>query len=163
VISGNSGAGVYINASSPTPIPGASNRVLGGFLGTTKAGNAPLPNATGGYIKDSPGNTLGLSLTPFDGYNLIPGHTKDHVQVEGAKSQENSISDNYIGLGADGTTNVSNGQWGVEFTGGAAQNTVTNTKRIKNNKSDAVRNPLDQATGKPLNKINDPNLIVGNA
>ncbi|NQV13350.1 MAG: hypothetical protein HQ530_03545 [Parcubacteria group bacterium] len=112
VISGNSVYGVYILNT------GTSNNVVAGnYIGLNAAGTSAVANGHHGVaIFSGPSsNTIG---TDSDGTadsaerNVISGNTYDGVIV-GTGSNSNVVAGNYIGTGADGTTDIGNGRYGI--------------------------------------------------
>ncbi|MGQ0431637.1 MAG: prealbumin-like fold domain-containing protein [Microthrixaceae bacterium] len=116
LISGN-GHGIFLpNAST--------NHVIeGNWIGVDVTGNAPLPNSSDGIaINGTP--TPSSSGNVIRG-NVISGNGNSGVQLSGTNAVGNTIEDNLIGVGADGTTAVRNGHptiltagWGVLTTSG---------------------------------------------
>jgi hypothetical protein len=108
VISGNTTSiGVYIRESGTN-----GNRVKGNYIGTSAAGDAPIPNATGVWIGGgAQSNTVG-GTAPGES-NLIAyntGYTGDGIRIEGATTTGNTISRNSIhSNGGKGIENISGG------------------------------------------------------
>ncbi|HZB46314.1 MAG TPA: FG-GAP-like repeat-containing protein, partial [Pyrinomonadaceae bacterium] len=92
---------------------GNGNTVTGNFIGTNVAGTAALPNLSGVSVSDSGNSTIGGS-TPA-ARNVISGNTG--AGYVGAGSNLVVIRNNYIGVGADGTTALANGGTGVILDG----------------------------------------------
>lgn len=127
LISGN-GHGIFL----PN---GSTNHVIeGNWIGVDVTGNAPLPNTSDGIAIN------GTPTPPATGNvirgNVISGNGNSGVQLSGTNAVGNTIEDNLIGVGADGTTAVRNGHpsiltagWGVLTTSGDAtirRNTIHN-------------------------------------
>ncbi len=112
IISGNDGAGVYLNDST-------GNLVEGDYIGTDKTGTVALGNNSGGdesvysggvLLDDGSGsNTIGgLTAIPGTGAgNVISGNGSSGVHLEYAGSG-NLIAGNLIGADANGTVALSN-------------------------------------------------------
>src|SRR5579884_324983 len=100
IISGNGGDDVQIT--------GSSNQVLGNYIGTNAAGNAPLSDGTGIEI-DSSSNTVG-GTSPGAG-NLISGNGTQGVFINGSG---NDVLGNSIGTNAAGNAILTNGT-GIEI------------------------------------------------
>ncbi|HEX9004445.1 MAG TPA: right-handed parallel beta-helix repeat-containing protein, partial [Blastocatellia bacterium] len=113
VISGNTQIGVFINGS-------ATNQILGNFIGTNVAGTAALPNAIGISISQAPNNTIGG--TAAGAGNVISGNTQHGLQIIGAASIGNLVQGNFIGVNANATAALGNGNTGVLL-----NNSVSNT------------------------------------
>ncbi len=103
VISGNAGFGVAISDAT-----GTGNTILGNYIGVDKNGNTALPNTTHGVLIQlgASGNTIGG--TTIAARNVISGNAASGVNVTGTGSTSNKIFGNYIGIGADGSTDLGN-------------------------------------------------------
>jgi CSLREA domain-containing protein len=96
VISGNGQSGVEISDSEAT-----ANKVERNYIGTDASGTQDLGNSLDGvHIKDAPNNTIGGSLFPNDGSNLISGNDSDGVAISGTGATGNRVLSNLIGLKA---------------------------------------------------------------
>jgi uncharacterized delta-60 repeat protein len=100
VIAGNSpSVGVWIAG-------GGSNTVEGNYIGVDATGQRALENATGGFpqifILDSPDNVIGGTDTTAR--NVITGFVG--VTIRGPSAYGNHVAGNYLGVAADGNTNV---------------------------------------------------------
>ena len=118
VISGNLGTGVRIIDQSD------GNRLQGNFIGTNKAGTAPLPNgASGVSIEDSSHGNLvgGTSIGAGGAGNLISGNTGDGISLSAAG---NFVQSNFIGTNAAGTSAIANSTNGIEISGSGDSQTI---------------------------------------
>ncbi len=92
------------------------NRIEGNYIGTDKSGTKSLPNGDGFFgcsavlITDSFGNTVGG--TTGGARNLISANASDGVGIFG-DSQNNKVLGNRIGITANGTGALGNGEAGV--------------------------------------------------
>jgi trimeric autotransporter adhesin len=109
LISGNGGSGVALLNST-------ANTVRGNFIGTDVSGNAALGNGTGVGLIGAYANTLRG--------NVVSANSGDGVLIGGASANNNTIAGNMIGLGADGSTVLGNGQEGIHLTNGADGNVI---------------------------------------
>ncbi len=116
VISGNNG-GIFVDGSD-------GNTVIGNYIGTDVTGNAAIPNAGDGiYVANgADNNTLGQ---PGAG-NILSGNGVDGVEINHV-STGNVIQANTIGLGADGSTTVANGRYGVVLYNGVNNTSIGGT------------------------------------
>jgi VCBS repeat protein len=114
LISGNQ-QGVFLNGAGAT-----GNLVQGNLVGTDAAGSAAVPNASGIYFFNAPGNTIGG--TDVAAGNVVSGNNAG-VLAEGANATGNRVQGNRIGLNASGTAALPN-NFGVVFQMGASSNTV---------------------------------------
>jgi hypothetical protein len=108
VISGNTGSGIKLVLTLSTTI-------FGNFIGVAADGRTARPNVYG-IIDDTTDDTDIGSATP-GGRNVISGNQKDGIRFEttcGCGGSGNNVRGNYIGLGADGTTVVANGENGIQ-------------------------------------------------
>jgi hypothetical protein len=111
LISGNSNAGVAI-----TGLGADGNHISGNLIGTNATGTAALPNGyagvqvDGGSMGGPTGNVIGGS-TPGE-RNIISGNASTGVGI-GDQATGNTVSGNYIGVGADGLTAIPNMNLGV--------------------------------------------------
>ena len=118
VISGNGGHGVVIYSSGMT-----GNTISGNYIGVAANGTDALGNAYFGVqIWDAQNNTIGGDTEGE--WNVISGNDQHGVVIYGSGSTGNIVSGNYIGLAANGTTDLGNSGAGVEIYGGAQNNTV---------------------------------------
>src|SRR6266851_401151 len=102
IISGNAKDGVHIQNASAT-----DNRVTGNYIGVNSAGTGALGNQGAGVeIDGAVGTFLGFKVV-----NVIGGNAIGIVLDNGA--QDNSVVNNFIGVGADGVTPVGNLGQGV--------------------------------------------------
>jgi titin len=122
LISGNSGAGIFLNLATTTLVQG--NRI-----GTNAAGTAALANSADGvFLLGSSSNTVGG--TAAGAGNLISGNVGLGIRfqddtLDGVAATANLVQGNFIGTNAAGTAAVGNGQSGVGIFG--SQNTVGGT------------------------------------
>ncbi len=97
-----------------------SHVIAGNWIGTTTTGNASSGNVSNGLnLWNSTNNTIG-GTTALD-RNVISGTTNIGINLTGA-STGNQIRGNYIGIGADGTSDVGNRWYGIYSS--AANNTI---------------------------------------
>ncbi len=110
VISGNTANGILITGSSAT-----GNTVEGNYIGTSSTGLVDLGNAEDGIQLEfgASNNTIG-SLSA-GGRNIIAGNNNAGISVDGATTSSNTIIGNYVGLGADGSTDLGNTHDGVHL------------------------------------------------
>ena len=105
VISGNTGAGVELDAPS--------NAVMGDYIGVNVTGNTGLGNGVGVVIQSGNETIGGPTATPGTAPgNVISANGQFGIYLYNDGSAGNAIQGNLIGLGADGTTalgNVSDG------------------------------------------------------
>jgi len=128
-LSGGSAIGLYIQASGCTVrglvinrfteyeagllVEFSDNNVIeGNFIGTDATGTNVLVNGTGIAIYSSTGNRIG-GLAPAS-RNIIGGSSSSGISLAYVCTS-NQVFGNYIGLGADGLTVVSNG-YGIGVT-----------------------------------------------
>ncbi|MCI0681621.1 MAG: SBBP repeat-containing protein, partial [Gemmataceae bacterium] len=106
IISGNGYAGVSLDGAGTT-----GNVVSGNYIGTDKTGMLPLGNAAYGVrlFVGPTGNTIGGD-TAGEG-NVISGNTDSGVNLNEANA--NTVSGNYIGVAADGSTAMPNMNLGI--------------------------------------------------
>jgi titin len=119
VISGNGYEGVTIIDSGTT-----GNTVSGNYIGIDASGTTDLGNDGSGVglWYGSHDNTIGGS-TPGE-RNIISGNTGQGVMIMQSGTNGNTVSGNYIGTDASGTSSMGNGSYGVLITEYAQNNTV---------------------------------------
>ncbi len=71
-------------------------------------------------VSSAPNNVIGPR-------NLISGHQRDGIRIEGGQATGNVLKGNYIGTDADGTTRVSNQRFGILLQSEAHDNIVGTT------------------------------------
>jgi hypothetical protein len=127
VISGNAQNGVRIAGPDA-----AGNHVEGNYIGVTAAGNVGLGNTQNGIAITSTAtgaahnNVVGGTSVALR--NVISGNTLNGVRIFPAPASAvptgNAVQGNFIGSGADGTTDLGNGQAGVRIDGSSTGNSV---------------------------------------
>ena len=97
------------------------------MIGTNALGTAALTNNERGILisAGSTGNTVGG--TTVAARNVISGNTLQGVLIDGAGTNNNTISGNYIGTNAAGNAAVANGQGGIAIANSAANNIIGGT------------------------------------
>jgi parallel beta-helix repeat protein len=110
VINGIRGIGIELE-NSKNPAVG-NNVIEGNYIGTDLTGNAPaqLANLAYGIFVSSSDNHIGGTLWRR---NVIAGNTLDGVVITSGNAHRNTLENNFIGIGADGVTDVGNGRNGV--------------------------------------------------
>jgi CSLREA domain-containing protein len=129
VISGNPGKGIDI-------LPGgASNKIVGNYIGTDAAGTGALANGDGVEINGAqgPGLTNGNMIGgPVAGEgNVISGNSSYGVDV--STSASTLVQGNYIGTNAAGTVAVPNATDGIRFYAGSTATTIGGTTAATRN------------------------------
>jgi CSLREA domain-containing protein len=117
VVSGNSLGGIHIAGTLTTPATG--NKIQGNFVGVAKNGvsgvgtrtePAPAPGTTEGNnlygIEISGGNTNTIGGTTAGARNVV-GFNADGIEIDNG-AQNNLVQGNFVGVGADGVTQVGN-------------------------------------------------------
>lgn len=99
IISGNTSDGVYLSFDAE------SNFVQGNYIGTKANGSEVLPNGNGVEIRGANTNTIGG--TSAAARNVISGNSGNGVWITGTTTGA-IVLGNYIGVGANGTTALSN-------------------------------------------------------
>jgi parallel beta-helix repeat protein len=97
------------NLSSGLRITGTANTVEGNYVGTDATGLAALGNQ---------GNVNNGAISVYNGGNtiagnVVSGNTGAGILVWNTGPVGNALEDNYIGLGADGTTAVNSIDYGI--------------------------------------------------
>lgn len=120
VISGNESVGVTVNYEATA----TANVISGNFIGTNAAGSAAIPNGTGVYLSDAPGNTVG-GLAPGS-RNVIAGSMNPGfgIGIAYEAANGNLVQGNFVGIAADGISALGNGSTGVFVGGGASDNVI---------------------------------------
>ena len=109
VISGNGLEGIIVWGTD-------GNTIIGNYIGTDVTGNAPIPNTNDGlHVGNGADNNI---FGQAGAGNVISGNGNDGIEIDDV-SGGNVIHGNTIGLGADGSTVVANGRYGVVLYNGA--------------------------------------------
>jgi CSLREA domain-containing protein len=116
VISGNS-FGVVIAGAA-----GMSNFIVGNYIGTTATGNTAPGNTYDGVQIQSgaTSNTIGGDTAAHR--NIISGNLEEGIEINGEATDNNIVRGNYIGVSADGLSNLTpatNLGTGIYIFGGA--------------------------------------------
>ena len=114
IISGNVGYGIYISGATIS-----QTVIAGNWIGLNAAGDAALPNGQSGiYIGEAPAVRIGTNgdgtSDALEG-NVISGNTSTGILIGGDSSTGNKISGNVIGLNAQASAAVPNGDAGVSI------------------------------------------------
>jgi hypothetical protein len=119
LISGNKLSGVAISGL------GTSNNVVSGnYIGTFPGGNTAMPNVQNGILiyNGAQYNTIGGDTEGQ--HNLISGNGGQGILIEGASTDHNTISGNFIGTNAAGSGAVGNINYGLWLRDGTHHNTI---------------------------------------
>ena len=105
---------------------GLGNRITGNYIGTDATGTAEDGNGGAGiYLQDATGTVIGGP--DASERNVISGNDGDGIRIVGADGTSNDVEGNYIGVGADGVTEL--GNLGVGVWINASANTVGPAQR----------------------------------
>ena len=101
-----------------------NNLITGNFLGTNTTGMSAAANGSGGIhlLAGSTSNTIGG--TSAADRNVISGNALNGIYVQGVGTDLNIIQGNFIGIAADGVSDLGNTFTGVVFESGANNNTL---------------------------------------
>jgi trimeric autotransporter adhesin len=121
VISGNA-YGVVIGGTAAM-----SNFVVGNYIGTTATGNATIGNTYDGIQiqMGASSNTIGGNTAAHR--NIISGNLGEGIEINGETTDNNIVRGNYIGVSADGLSNITpatNLGTGIYIVGGADNTSV---------------------------------------
>jgi uncharacterized membrane protein len=128
-ISGNQEYGVIAKDTSFAATPGITGAVIeNNKIGVAADGVTKLANSQGGVLLWS--KASGVTVGPT---NLIAGNAFFGVRILGVagvtdpaqQTRNNTITGNFIGTDAGGTTAISNGNYGIRIQGGSAGNTIS--------------------------------------
>ncbi len=118
IISGNKGNGITITGTNTD-----ENKVHGNTIGADKGIVNELPNEGHGVeISGGAGKNIIGSMGP--GKNIISGNQGNGILISGLETDENEVIDNFIGTNLDATEEEANGNFGIQISDGAKQNTI---------------------------------------
>jgi CSLREA domain-containing protein len=158
VISGNTNFGVQLGNTW-----GSNNIVAGNYIGINASGTVALANTYGLYLNVGGGSRVG---TNDDGIsdtlerNIISGNTNDGIYVV---SNTNTITGNFIGTAANGTTDLGNGRNGIWLNTTSASNTVGGTSSTAANIIAFNGNAASEYGVRLVGASSDGNQILRNA
>jgi hypothetical protein len=119
-----------------------NNVVSGNYIGTDVSGTGALGNGLNGVqiTHDASSNLIGGDTVGER--NLISGNSIVGVYIRGSGTMNNTVSGNYIGTDANGTTSIPN-SGGISIVNGASHNTIGGPtvfegNTIANNAGDGV-------------------------
>jgi uncharacterized repeat protein (TIGR01451 family) len=115
LISGNSFNGAWFSSDG--------NTLQGNFIGTTRTGNAALPNGGDAGLQIT-GNSNTIGGTSPGAGNVMAGNQSTNCYVSG---DNNIFQGNRIGTNAAGTAAVTGGNIGIDFVYGATGNLLGGT------------------------------------
>lgn len=111
IISGND-TGIALSGSA------AQNNVIrNNYIGLMASGATSNPNGTGILLTSGASNNI-IGGTVNGQSNFISGNTTNGIMIEGWDTDNNLLSSNGIGLTADMTASLPNGQYGVRIQNG---------------------------------------------
>jgi titin len=121
-------SGVMIEGANTT-----NNTVSANYIGLATGGFSPIPNLEDGVRLEAGAhnNTIGGDVAGER--NIISANGQDGVVIDGAGTNANTVSGNYIGTEALGVSAVGNTLHGVVISGGAQNNTVGGDTAAKRN------------------------------
>jgi parallel beta-helix repeat protein len=105
IISGNN-RGIYLTATGTS-----SNEILGNHIGVNATGDAALANSLQGIFLNS-GASFTIIGRTGEG-NVISGNGGQGIYILATDASSNEIVGNYIGVAADGTTDIGNTRTGI--------------------------------------------------
>lgn len=120
VISGNKDFGVFISG-------GASNTVLGNYIGLDASGSADVGNGSDGVHLVGGASSNKIGGTTVAARNVISGNNQSGIYISDSSTTSNTVTGNYIGLNAAGTSAIANNLDGIEIANAANLNTVGGT------------------------------------
>lgn len=141
IIAGNGGYGVFIDGTN-------GNIINGNWIGANNSLNVRLPNQSGGILiqssssNDADSNKIGGNTSTAR--NIIAGNNGPGVTISGPNASGNAVANNWIGVGFNGSTVISN-TIGVSIVNGGDENsigglgTATRNNVIAGNTSDGIR------------------------
>jgi titin len=159
VISNNNGDGIYIHGA-----PTNGTTIEGNYIGTDATGTAALGNGANGVAISGNGSneTATIGGTSASQRNIISGNHGSGVSID-TTGQGVTVSNNYIGLSADGKSPIGNDQDGVfvnnarPFIGSA----VAGAADVISGNGSTNTNPL-LSSGIAVEGVHDGFLIAGN-
>jgi len=89
--------------------------------------------------------------------NILSGNLDDGVEINGTSAYDNVIRGNLIGIGANGSTNLANGDDGVAIRNGAYQNTIGG---LNSGEGNVISFNSDEGI---LIDVSSNNSIIGNS
>ena len=151
LISGNSAtSGITITGAGAT-----ANQILNNLIGTTRTGNAALPNYIGVLITTgASSNHIGTNAAGTG--NVISGNLAPAIEISDSVTTGTVVEGNFIGVTAAGNAALGNGV-GVDTANGASGTIIGGTSAgsrniISGNLFNGVR--MDAASGAPANTNN---------
>lgn len=121
VISANALRGIFIGLSGED-----DNSVYGNYIGTGPDGMSPMGNGYEGVLINGAANTIvgGTGSVNAGSRNVISGNGRDGVTITGSGATDNLVNGNYIGVAADGATDLGNTKNGIEISDEASLNLI---------------------------------------
>ena len=108
IISGNTQAGINIDnndCGECTIYPSFGHKIFGNYIGTSTDGLNPIGNQNGLVVVAT---NIMIGDGSAGGRNIISGNTNAGIEIQGYATKQIAINGNYIGLGTDGLTPLSN-------------------------------------------------------
>jgi hypothetical protein len=141
VISGNGNYGIgFVETGSV---------IVGNRIGTTPDGLNDLGNAESG-IQIAAGSSITIGGPSPDERNVISGNGASGIRTSGSSL---TVTNNYIGIGADGTTDLGNEKDGVRLRNGATATVVGPDNVISGNDRAGIRITDANGNGTTSNEI----------
>ena len=112
VVSSNGTLGVWLNGASAT-----GNVVAGNYIGTNVSGSSDMGNAEDGVQLDTGARYNTIGGTTAGAGNLIGGNNNAGIAVDDVASAGNQILGNWVGVGANGSSQIANSHNGINING----------------------------------------------
>ena len=165
VISSNGLDGISILYSNP-PSQSPTTTIVGNRIGTSPDGMSAMGNGSGGGSSGADSGGLDVSAPSVtiggpsaDDRNVISGNDGEGIQTP---EDPITITNNYIGVAADGATGLGNADAGVYVGSGSSSNTIGPDNVISGNEDVGIRitDPNDNGT---TGNVVEGNFIGTNA
>jgi len=116
LLSGNGTHGVFLNTNDTVTGSDGDIRIVSNYIGVDRTGNSILQNGFSGIsIGNGSAGSLTIGGTTPSERNIISGNQTNGVDLQAIDDAK--LLGNYIGLGADGVTEIPNALHGVRYQG----------------------------------------------
>ncbi|MFA5113008.1 MAG: DUF1565 domain-containing protein [Candidatus Margulisiibacteriota bacterium] len=143
IIAGNTGNGINLSASGCT--------IEGNYIGLQAGGNAGLGNGGNGICLDNSSNSVDNRIIA----NRIGANVNHGISINSGSGGGNIIQGNYIGVGADGSTDQGNTKSGIYLDVGISYEVIGGTL-------ESERNVISGNGNQGITIFGPYNQVVGN-
>ena len=143
LISGNNQMGIVLNNAS-------NSVIINNYIGTNINGDVPVGNSLEGLRLENGSTGTQIGDGSAAGRNIISGNSQSGIEIN--NSNDNTLIGNYIGLTANGISDLGNTNDGIFISGTSTNNTIG---------SSGQGNVISGNNGRGITIAGDANFVYG--